>query len=259
LRRIPLTPGRWWALTLGMPLALATIAYGGLSCVALVAHDSFRVQHAIAGTHVTMGLGSGNLTVVPSTSATGYMGVRGVVNYSLVRPKVAWETAGDGTTFVGPSCSWLGWSCGANLTLTVHPATAVTASTGSGDLGVQGLTGPLKLEDGSGDISVADLSGPVAMQAGSGDITGSGLRAPTVQAGDGSGDVHLVFTRPPDDVRINASSGDINLTLPGRYSYRVSAHTSSGSSHIGVVQDPSSHRVIDLEDGSGDINVSSGP
>jgi hypothetical protein len=127
LRRIPLTPGRWWALTLGMPLALATIAYGGLNCVALVAHDSFRVQHAIAGTHVTMGLGSGNLTVVPSTSATGYMGVRGVVNYSLVRPKVAWETAGDSTTFVGPSCSWLGWSCGANLTLTVHPATAVTA------------------------------------------------------------------------------------------------------------------------------------
>jgi hypothetical protein len=231
LRRLPLTPGRWWALTLGTPLALATIAYGGLNYVSLVAQDSFRVQHAIRGTQVTVGLGSGNLTVVPSTSAAGYTGVRGVVDYSLVRPHVAWKTAAD----------------------------PVTASTGSGDLRVQGLVGPLKLEDGSGDISVANLSGPVVMQAGSGDISGSGLRASTVQATDGSGDVHLVFTRPPDEVRINASSGDINLTLPGGYSYRVSSHTSSGSSHIGVVQDPSSHRVVDLEDGSGDISVSSGP
>jgi hypothetical protein len=258
LRRLPLTPGRWWALTLGTPLALATIAYGGLNYVSLVAQDSFRVQHAIRGTQVTVGLGSGNLTVVPSTSAAGYTGVRGVVDYSLVRPHVAWKTAGDGTTLMGPSCFWIG-SCGANLTLTVHPADPVTASTGSGDLRVQGLVGPLKLEDGSGDISVANLSGPVVMQAGSGDISGSGLRASTVQATDGSGDVHLVFTRPPDEVRINASSGDINLTLPGGYSYRVSSHTSSGSSHIGVVQDPSSHRVVDLEDGSGDISVSSGP
>lgn len=150
MRRLPLTPGRRWALTLGTPLALATIAYGGLNYVALVAQDSFRVQHAIVGTHVTVGLGSGNLTVVPSTSATGYMGVRGVVNYSLVRPRVAWKVDGNGTTFIGPSCIWIGWSCGANLTLTVHPAAAVTASTGSGDLGVQGLAGPLDLEDGSG-------------------------------------------------------------------------------------------------------------
>jgi hypothetical protein len=258
LRRLPLTPGRWWALTLGTPLALATIAYGGLNYVALVAQDSFRVQHALGGTHVTVGLGSGNLTVVPRTSAAGYTGVRGVVDYSLVRPHVAWKTAGDETTFIGPSCIWVG-SCEANLTLTVHPAEAVTASTGSGDLRVQGVAGPLKLEDGSGEISVANLSGPEVLQAGSGDITGSGLRATTVQATDGSGDVHLVFTRPPDEVRINASSGDINLTLPGGYSYRVSSDASSGSSHINVVRDPASHRVIDLQDGSGNIDVSSGP
>jgi hypothetical protein len=256
LRRLPLTRGRLWALSLGTPVALAMIAYSGVYYVSLVAQDSFPVHHGISSTQVKVEVGNGDLTVVGRTS--GPVGIRGVVDYSIVRPVAHWTTANGETAFVGPDCFWMG-SCGATLTVNVRPAEKVDASTGSGDVEARGLAGAVRLSDGSGDISVAHLSGPLVLSDSSGDITGSGLSAGNVRATAGSGNVDLVFTRPPRDLRVNDASGDISIAVPPGYTYKVTTDAVSGSSVVGpaVHQDSDSDNVIALEDGSGNITVSS--
>jgi DUF4097 and DUF4098 domain-containing protein YvlB len=90
---------------------------------------------------------------------------------------------------------------------------------------------------------------------GSGDVTGSAISSTTVSVDAGSGDVHLSFASVPDQVRVNDSSGDIAVALPVGASYMVVPKTGSGTSTISVPVNSSSHHVIYLDDGSGDIDV----
>ena len=45
---LALTPGRLWALVLGLPFVLGAIGYTGLHYVALVGQDSYRLQPIVA-------------------------------------------------------------------------------------------------------------------------------------------------------------------------------------------------------------------
>jgi Putative adhesin len=256
LRRVELTPGRVRALAFGAPLALAIIAWGGVNYVSLAAKDSFGVEHGVGSSQVDVQVGNGDLTLVGS--ARGPVGVRGVVDYSLVRPVAHWATAGDETTFVGPNCFWLG-GCTTNLTVSVRPAEEMDASTGSGDVDARSLTGPVDLYDGSGNVSITHLSGRLLLSDSSGNIMGTALSAGNVRATDGSGNINLVFTRPPRDLRVDDASGNISVALPSGYAYKVSTDSRSGSSAVGpaVLRDSDSPNVIDLNDGSGNIAVSS--
>ncbi|HTT88983.1 MAG TPA: DUF4097 family beta strand repeat-containing protein [Acidimicrobiales bacterium] len=249
-----LTPGRRWALRIGVPIAIALIAYGGLQFVSLAGQDSFRVQAVVApeGGKVSVSVGNGNLNVMPSND--GHVHVDGVVNYSIVRPSVHWVTTPTGTVFDGPNCVWMG-NCGANLDLAVPPGLAVNASSGSGNVAAQDVTGALDLYSGSGNVSLERASGALVLGTGSGDITGTGLSGATVRANDGSGNIELSFNRPPADVKVNASSGDVRVAVPADVSYHVVASSSSGSSSVGVPTDSSSPRVIRATSGSGNVYV----
>lgn len=245
------------ALAIGLPFVFAAIGYGGLGFVSLVAHDHFRVPaRSVPGTHkVTIGVGSGDVSVSPSHD--GRSQFSGVVYYSLFRPKLHWRATPAGVVHLsgGPICLGWAWDCGANLQLSIPPGRYVQASSGSGNVRAHDLSGSVKLSSGSGDVVAKTLSGPLTLYAGSGNITATGLSSPTVRASDGSGDVKLAFTKPPTQVRVGDSSGNITIALPANVAYYVVAHASSGSTNISVPQDPKSHRVVRLSDGSGNIKV----
>jgi hypothetical protein len=251
---LALTTGRRWALVLGLPFVLGAIGYGGLSYVALVGQDSYRLQPIVApiGDNVSVGVGNGDITVGPGTGKRAV--ISGRVNYSLVRPVVKWDHSATGTNLVGPNCFWVG-DCAAELKLAVPDSEAVRATSGSGNVSASNLTGALNLNAGSGDLLLDHLSGSLVLSAGSGNITGANISATKVQANDSSGDVDLSFTRPPDDVDVSDGSGDITVAVPADVSYSVVANASSGSTDIRVPTNPASHNVIHLSADSGDISV----
>jgi len=257
-RNLKLDRPRRWALAVGVPFALAAVGYGGLTVVALVGQDSYRVQTSVAsvGTKVSVAIGNGNINVVPSPDGRDHLS--GVVSYSLVRPRVYWRSTTAGPVLEGPNCPFFG-NCGATLTLSVPLGQPTGASTGSGDLRASRLAGALTLRDGSGNIAMDHLSGPLVLSDSSGDISGSHLSAGNVLAFAGSGDVELSFDRAPHEVRVNDSSGDITIQVPTNVSYHVVASASSGSTDIAVSSDPAAPRVIYLTDGSGDIRVVPAP
>lgn len=252
---IALNPSRRWALAIGLPFVLVAIGFGALNYVSLVAEDSYRVPATtVPGTgEVTLGVGSGDVAVSPSRDRRSEYS--GKVYYSLIKPKLHWQPSSDGAVLAGgPNCFWIG-NCGVTLRLSVPPSRAVHASSGSGDVDVSGLTGAVRVGDGSGDVVADNLSGSVRLSDGSGNITGTGLASLRVRASDGSGNVRLSFTKPPEQVRVTDSSGNITVAVPAGVAYYVVAKASSGSTHVDVPQDSRSPRTIYLSDGSGNITV----
>ena len=252
--RLVLTPGRRWALVIGLPFVLAAIGYTGLDYVSLVGQDSYRLQPimAPAGNKVTVGVGDGNITVLATTGRQAI--VTGTVNYSLVKPVLKWEHKSNGSYLAGPTCFWV-VSCGAELTLAAPVGEAVGASSGSGNLTATNLTGAVNLNAGSGDIRLDQLSGALVLSDSSGNISGTELSGSKASVDDGSGNVDLSFERPPEMVTVSDASGNIRVALPANISYDISADASSGSTDVRVPTNPQSHHVIRLRAGSGNITV----
>jgi len=252
---IPLTPRRRWALAIGLPFVIASIGYSALNYVSLIGEDSYAVAATpVPGSgEVTLGVGSGDIYVSPSDNGRSVYSAK--VYYSLVRPKLHWKPSANGAFLVGgPNCFWVG-SCGVNLRLSLLSGRAVDASSGSGNVSVRNLTGAVQVNDGSGNIVAKDLSGALKLSDSSGNISGTGLASGSVRAADGSGNVDLDFNKPPAEVKVHDGSGNITVRVPSNVSYYVVGDASSGSSNIYVPQDRLSRFIIDLSDGSGNINV----
>jgi len=146
--------------------------------------------------------------------------------------------------------------------------TVVEANSGSGDLNISNLGGPLKAGTGSGTIEANDLTGDVTLSAGSGDIrammngaqyvkaeTGSGtIRLQDVTGGlyaeTGSGDIE-VSGQPGSGWKLETGSGSVTLNTGGAH-FTLDASTGSGD----VRSDPSisTHGSLDRHHVTGDIN-----
>lgn len=98
-----------------------------------------------------------------------------------------------------------------DYTIAVPAGTDFSGKTGSGDLSVTGLQGPVTILSGSGDINLAQIGGDVRATSGSGDFTFSNI-AGQIQITTGSGDVTISY--PKNEVRIQTGSGDIQITQP---------------------------------------------
>lgn len=127
--------------------------------------------------------------------------------------------------------------------LEVPADTRLKGSTGSGDMTVEGIKGPVDASTGSGSISASNIEGRVKADTGSGKIeldainggatadTGSGdIRAGRIagsfKADTGSGSIHLEQIAP-GDVEADAGSGDIELN-----GVRGALKASTGSGRI---------------------------
>jgi DUF4097 and DUF4098 domain-containing protein YvlB len=144
-----------------------------------------------------------------------------------------------------------GWSSkdvSIDYTITVPADAEIRATTGSGDLEINGLKGPANFIAGSGDIKASKISGDVHATAGSGAIELSDIGG-QVQATTGSGDITL--DRIQGDSRLQASSGTLEITDPAG---KLEATTGSGGITIrGASAD------IRIRTSSGDVNVDGNP
>lgn len=170
--------------------------------------------------------------------------------------------------------------------ITTPRGSSVEADTGSGDLNISNLGGPLKAGTGSGSIEANDLTGDVTLHAGSGDIGAMLNNARYVKADTGSGNIHLqgvtgglyaeagsgdieINGQPGDGWKLETGSGAITLNTGGQAHFTLDASTGSGDVHsdppITSHGDSDRHHItgevngggpiVRVETGSGDIRI----
>lgn len=131
--------------------------------------------------------------------------------------------------------------------ITAPRGTTVDASTGSGDLNISNLGGPLKAGTGSGTIEANDLTGDVALSAGSGDIRAMMNGAHYVKAGTGSGNIHLQGVT--GGLFAEAGSGDIEVSGQPGSGWKLE----TGSGNV-TLNTGSAHFTLDASTGSGEVH-----
>jgi len=176
---------------------------------------------------------------------------------------------------VTPRCHFVVGNCSFDFHAVVPVGKRALISTGSGDVTLANLSGPViagtgsgniraenipdavSMETGSGDVSGATVSGAkVTVKTGSGNISIEGLTGAHVIASAGSGDITLTFTKVPDRVHVDNGSGNVTLMLPpGNTQYQVNATADSGNRLVTVPTNSASPHVITVSDGSGNISI----
>jgi len=143
--------------------------------------------------------------------------------------------------------------------ITLGDATDLDCSAGSGSISVARMDGNgSRVRTGSGDVSLGEVNGPITAKSGSGSVIVKSLRGATLQANSGSGDISVAATSGSVDLRsasgsltvgiadnlpawldLNSVSGDIRLGLeptaqpePGEPYLTLRARTASGDISI---------------------------
>ncbi len=94
------------------------------------------------------------------------------------------------------------------------------------DLTIVQLTGRLEMD--SGDIKLSDVAGLAKIQTHNKDIDAENV-AGQLDIVNSHGDVKIVYANPPREaVNVTNDSGEVDLTLPGRSSFQISAFSRSG-------------------------------
>jgi hypothetical protein len=273
-----MTPGRWVAVALAVPVAIALIGWTGFDLVTAIARGSYPFSYAVQvhDGQVAVNVNESNVTLRQAVGSAARL--TGTVQYGLIRPGIAENVTATGTS-VRINCDGIATDCGMDATLVVPAQTAVSLGSYGGDVAISDWTGHLALATGGGNINAGNLTGTLQIVTSGGDLTGSALSG-TVQISTGGGnvngnsvssrqltidtgggDVTLVFTQPPTDLNIVASDGNINLVLPpGDTKYDISTpNSSSGNVTIpSSLKNPASPDTITLNGGGGDINVTQG-
>jgi hypothetical protein len=270
---LPMTPGRWLALAIGVPVALALIGWTGFSFVANLGQASFPVNRTIPLEHgrLAANMNGADIVLRPGGAESGQARLTGTAHYSLVRPRFA--VSGADLSF---QCRIPVGNCGLDAKLAVPPRTVVSLAPGGGNMQVSGLRSTLRLDSGGGDVTVSGPEGPVTVNTGGGNLTaddlggtlrfstgggdadGNGLFAPTVKTDSGGGNVTLVFTSPPANLDIISGGGDITILLPaGGTEYAITDRPGGGDySRADTVQiNSASPNKITVDSGGGNIRI----
>jgi DUF4097 and DUF4098 domain-containing protein YvlB len=129
----------------------------------------------------------------------------------------------------------------------------VTVKVSSGRAELTGLAQSAVVEAGSGDVVMSQIKGDVTVLARSGEVEASGIGGKTsIESSSGSVRLAMVSTQ---NVKVSASSGDIDVRVPRGTPYRLNVKTSSGEERVNVDTNANSGSVMDLDASSGDITV----
>ena len=252
---LPMTAGRRVALAIGVPLCLALTANTGLDLVADVGRGTVPVNYHIpAAAHrvsVTTDGGSVSLRQLAGGQGT----IAGTATYSLIRPHIT-ERLTAGESVITYRCVFWEGDCGFDGTVSVDGGTAVSVSTGGGNVTADGTSGTVSLSTGGGNVTADRVSGDLALSTGGGNVQVTGVAATQVSADTGGGDVEIVFTQVPRNVQVSTGGGNITIVVPpGSTQYHVTSSTGGGNVNDAVPQNTSSPRVIDASSGGGDITI----
>ncbi|GHF44507.1 hypothetical protein GCM10010218_27350 [Streptomyces mashuensis] len=230
-------------------LVTTGVAVGGLSACGMLnktLEDDATVSQKI--TSVRLDNGSGGVTLRGRQGDTT-VNVHRSVEYSR-------DTAPEGKTYQVENGVLIlrgcGDDCSVNYTIDLPAGLPVTGENSSGAVKLT-RTGAVQVKTGSGAIDLDDVTGKVDIRAGSGAITAHGLKGGPVTAKTDSGAIDIKLSAP-QDVRAQAGSGAVSLTVPDA-TYQVKAKTNSGGKDIAVDNDSSGKYRLDLSTGSGAISV----
>jgi len=271
--RLRMTPGRWIALAIGVPVALALIIGNGFSLVTDIGMASYHVDRSIPLDHgrLVANTGGGDITVRQGAVSGGQARLTGTVQYSLVRPDFTVNGTG-----INLHCRLFTGNCGLNATFGVPPGTALDLDTGGGNMNISGIQNTVTLTSSGGDVSLSDsgsaatvdsgggnlslsrLGGILKFTTSGGDVDGGDLTAPKTSVDAGGGNVALTFTKVPANINIISSGGDVTIVLPpGRTQYAVSVVTDGGdytpSPSVSVNQAAPSR--ISVDSGGGNVSI----
>ncbi|WP_168211505.1 DUF4097 family beta strand repeat-containing protein [Actinosynnema sp. ALI-1.44] len=147
----------------------------------------------------------------------------------------------------------------------------VGVRTGSGDVRVRDIPGPVTVNVRSGRAELINVGQSAVVEAGSGDVVVTGVKGDvTIKARSGatdatgvegkasidssSGDVRLDMVTA-QSAKVTAQSGAINVLVPRGQAYKTNVSTSSGEKTVNVDTSQDSKYVLDLEARSGDVTV----
>jgi hypothetical protein len=268
-----MTPGRWVALAIGVPIALVLIGWSAFSLVAAVGRASFPVNTLIPlqDGHLVASTGGGDVTLHQDQTRGGTARLTGTVQYSLIRPHLTIDGAG-----VHLDCRLPTGNCGLSATLDVPLDTSVNLASEGGNMQVNGIQRDVTLNSGGGDVTVSDIGGIADVTTGGGNVTasdlgnirqfsteggdvnGTGLFAPQVTMDTGGGNVTLAFTRVPTSLNITSEGGDITIVLPhGNTSYAITRTTEGGdySAQVPTTTSSTASHTITVDSGGGNVSI----
>lgn len=270
--RLRMTPGRWIALAIGVPVALALIIGNGFSLVTDIGMSSYHVDRTIPLDHgrLVARTGGGDVTVRQGAVSGGQAQLTGTVQYSLIRPDFTVNGTG-----MDLHCRLFTGNCDLNATFAVPPGTPLVLDTGGGNMNISGIQNTVMLTSSGGDVSLADsgsaatvdsgggnlslsrLGGKLTFTTSGGDVDGGDLTSPNVALDTGGGNVTLTFTRPPADLSITSSGGDVTIVLPrGNTQYAISEDTAGGDYRNTVPSNDAAANKITVHSGGGNVSIS---
>jgi Putative adhesin len=219
-----MTPGRWTALAIAVPAALALIGWTGFSFVSSFAHGSYPFSYTfpVHNGQVALNIDAGNITLrqAPGSDAAR---LTGTVNYGLSRPVINQYTTPTSAN-VSMDCSAdIGGDCGISANLDVPAQTGVTLWSNGGDVTASGFSDGMSLSTAGGNVQASNLAGQLQLDTGGGDLTGNGLNGTlsvttqggNVNGGDWTGSGTANLNTGGGDFFVDGFTGNFSLTTQG--------------------------------------------
>lgn len=237
-----------------MKLALAAVAALALTALpAMAAEATFERNLTVSGpVELTVNTGAGNVHVTRGSSSqihvfgrvrSGWGGSEARVREIAANPPI--EQTGS-IVHIGLRNEQL-HNIRIDLEIQAPADSYLEASSGSGDVTVEGVGKDAKLTTGSGNVHATGLQGSLTLHTGSGDIYAEQRGSGDVRAQTGSGNVELHDVN--GGLRATTGSGDIKVAgvvggdwqlatgsgsiefWPGAGGFTLDASTGSGSVH----------------------------
>jgi Putative adhesin len=242
-----MTPGRWVAVALAVPVALALIGWTGFTLVSTIARGSYPFSYPVLvhDGQIAVNVNEGNVTLQQASGAAALL--TGTVQYGLIRPGLTENTTATGTN-VGISCDGIASDCGMNATLVVPPRTGVSLASSGGDITVSGFTSPMRLSAQGGNMYASNLAGDLRLDTGGGDLTGSELTG-TVQISTEGGNVDASNLGNSSAVlQLDTGGGDVT---GNGFSGQIRLLTAGGNINLNWLASPE----VSADSGGGDITM----
>jgi hypothetical protein len=243
-----MTPGRWVAHAVGVPVALALIGWTGFSLVTTVARGSYPFSYAIPvrDGQVAVNINAGDVTLQQALGASATARLTGTVQYGLIRPGISENTTPTGAN-IGMDCNGINTDCGMSASLDVPAQTAVTLWSNGGNITASGFSNGMTLSAAGGNVNATNLAGNVQLDSGGGDLTANGLTG-ILQIATEGGNIDGDNWAGNGTTRVDTGGGDLTVNgLTGNFQMSAEGGNVDAS---GVAS-----ALVGMESGGGDVTV----
>jgi hypothetical protein len=241
---VRMTPGRWVALALAVPVALALIGWTAFDFVSLVAQGSysFSLPVPVHDGQATVNVNGSNVTLRQTPGGAAQL--TGIVTYDLFRPGLTHTVSSNGLS-AGINCDGIASNCDVNATLNLPTQTALSLYTLGGDVQVGSYLGHLMLSTDGGNVGADSLGGNLVIYTEGGDLSSNVLTG-TIQVRTDGGNVNA--SDLSGTVQVSTQGGDLTSNV---MSGNLQFFTAGGNVNGNSV----SARQVAVQSAGGDVTL----